>query len=117
MRDFTKYQVWKEAIQIAKKVYELTLSFPSEEKFGLISQMRRCAVSIYSNIAEGCSRSSEKDFVRFIEIAIGSLFELKSQLYLSNELTFINNQLLNQISLELDKIGKHLNSLRNKIKS
>lgn len=86
MRDFTKYEVWQLAIDLALKVYQTTKTFPEEEKFGLTSQLRRTAISISSNIAEGASRSSDKEFKRFVEVAMGSLFEIKSQLIVSKKL-------------------------------
>ena len=79
MFNFEKLDVWQEAIQFADLVYEVTDDFPSEELFGLTNQMRRAAVSISSNIAEGSSRMSRADFARFVEIATGSLFEVVSQ--------------------------------------
>src|SRR6266508_1371076 len=79
MFNFEKLDVWQEAIQFADLVHELTGNFPDEERFGLTNQMRRAAVSISSNIAEGSSRVSRTDFARFVEIATGSLFEVVSQ--------------------------------------
>ena len=76
MFNFEKLDVWQEAIQFADLVYGLTGDFPSEERFGLTNQMRRAAVSVSSNIAEGSSRVSRADFARFVEIATGSLFEV-----------------------------------------
>ncbi len=90
MRNFRELEVWKESIEIVKKVYSITNAFPSNEKFGLVSQMNRCRVSIASNIAEGCSRKSEIDFARFLEISIGSSFELETQLIISNNLIYID---------------------------
>lgn len=86
MRDYTKYEVWVDGIEISVRIYEITNSFPEHEKYGITSQLRRASVSISSNIAEGCSRSSEKDFKRFVEIALGSAFEVKRQLIISNKL-------------------------------
>ena len=88
MRDFTKYEVWVDGIEIAIEIYELTKGFPDDKKFGLIAQLRRASISISSNIAEGCSRSSEKDFKRFIETALGSAFEFKTPLIISFKLSF-----------------------------
>src|ERR1043166_6277322 len=79
MFNFEKLDVWQEAINFADLVYELTGAFPSDERFGITNQMRRAAVSISSNIAEGSSRVSRTDFARFVEIATGSLFEVVSQ--------------------------------------
>lgn len=79
MFNFEKLEVWKKAMVLADRVYVLTRQFPSDERFGLTNQMRRAAVSISSNIAEGCSRSSKADFSRFVELAAGSAFELTTQ--------------------------------------
>ena len=79
MFNFEKLDVWQKSIALADLVYALTKAFPADERFGLTNQMRRAAVSISSNIAEGASRSSKPDFRRFIEIAAGSAFELVSQ--------------------------------------
>ena len=91
MRNFRKLDIWNDGISIVKKVYQLSASLPSEEKFGLRSQICRAAVSIPSNIAEGCSRTSEKDFQRFLEIAIGSAFELEPQFILILEMKLAPN--------------------------
>lgn len=115
MRDYTKYDIWIDGIEISLKVYEVTKTFPEEEKFGITSQLRRAVISISSNFAEGCSRSSEKDFKRFIEIALGSAFELKTQLIISNKLGFLKTNSLSELVEQVDKVSKQLNSLRNKL--
>lgn len=81
-------QIWSRSISLVKKVYILTQDLPSEEKFGLISQIRRCAVSIPSNIAEGAGRNNVNEFVQFLGIAFGSTYELETQLILLYELNF-----------------------------
>ncbi|MEP0366641.1 MAG: four helix bundle protein [Cyclobacteriaceae bacterium] len=116
MRDYTKYDIWNDGIDICVKVYELTESFPDVEKFGLISQLRRASVSIPSNFAEGCSRSTEKDFKRFIEISLGSAFEMKTQLIISNRLGFVPESILIDFTNSINKLSKQLNALRNKLK-
>lgn len=95
MRDFTKYDIWKDGIENSIKIYSLTKSFPDEEKFGMTSQIRRASISIASNFAGGCSRTSEKDFKRFLEVALGSAFELKTQLIISYKLKYIEEADLN----------------------
>ena len=82
MFNFEKLEVWQKAIDFADLVYRETQSFPAEERFGLTNQMRRAAVSVSSNIAEGCSRISKGDFARFVEIATGSVFEVVSQAFI-----------------------------------
>ena len=116
MRDFTKYNVWKDSVEFCTAVYKLTSSFPDSAKFGLVSQLRRAAVSISSNIAEGASRTSEMEFCRFIEIAIGSGFEIKSQTIVSAKLGFISNEQEILLINDLDSVLKQLSALRNKLK-
>ena len=117
MRDFKKLDIWKNGIQLVKQVYLLSDKLPSEEKFGLRSQLTRAAVSVPSNIAEGCSRNSEIEFKRYLEIAIGSLFEVETQLIIAQELEFIKPQELEDIFILVQKEGKMINSLINKIKN
>lgn len=89
MFNFEKLDVWQKSIALADLIYVLTKGFPGDERFGLTNQMRRAAVSISSNIAEGCSRGSKTDFRRFIEIATGSAFELVSQARIAREQSFL----------------------------
>ncbi len=84
-------EAWKESIKLVKDIYTLTNKFPKDELFGLISQLRRAAVSIPSNIAEGSMRSSDKDSLRFIEISLGSIAEIETQIIISKELGFVDN--------------------------
>ena len=86
MFNFEKLDVWHKAIEFADTVYSVTKGFPSDERFGLTNQMRRAAVSVSANIAEGTSRSSRSDYARFVEIATGSLFEVVSQSVISKRL-------------------------------
>lgn len=89
--DYKQLDAWKESMKLVQLVYELTYHFPDEEKFGLVSQLRRASVSIPSNIAEGQSRNSNKDYKRFVEIALGSTLELETQLLIASRLNFINS--------------------------
>jgi four helix bundle protein len=107
--------VWQKGIALAKAIYQLTSRFPSEEKFGLVSQMRRAAVSIPSNIAEGQARHTTGEFIQFISHAEGSTAELETQLILSVELGFImKKQSMNEF-IFLDDIRRMLNGLRRKL--
>lgn len=92
MFNFEKLDVWRKVIEFADLVYSLTGAFPDNERFGLTSQMRRAAVSISSNIAEGSSRFSRDDYARFLEIATGSLFEVVSQSFIATKQGFISDQ-------------------------
>lgn len=91
MHQFRRLDVWHAAVQLAVEIYRLTRAFPREEQFGLVTQMRRAAVSVSSNIAEGAGRGSPSEFARFLRIAIGSVCELESQLELSRKLGFSND--------------------------
>lgn len=117
VRDFRTLNVWQEGISIIKRVYSLSKSLPATEKFGLRSQITRCAVSIPSNIAEGCSRSSQADFKRFLEIALGSAFELEPQLIIIEELCIITNGEINEIKKQLNIEQKMINNLIQKLKA
>jgi len=106
-----KLNVWQVSMQFAKEVYQTTSSFPSEEKFGLVSQMRRSAVSIPSNIAEGAARQGKKEFKNFLSIAQGSLSELDTQLDLSVRLGFLEEKRYENLSNEMIMVDKMLTSL------
>lgn len=105
-----KLNVWKESIELVTAIYELTKTYPPEEKFGLVSQMRRAAVSVSSNISEGAARSSRKERKRFYEIARSSLVELDTQLEISKATSIISQA-------DLDKLGKLMNKIFAKISS
>ena len=116
MRDFRKYEIWKEGLDLSHGIYQLTKGFPKEELFGLTSQMRRASVSIPSNIAEGSSRSTETGFAFFIEIAIGSAFELETQLELSKRNGYISDEKLAEILAPLQVSQRKMNAFHNKLK-
>lgn len=117
MRNYKNLKIWKQGIEIVKQIYVLVEQLPSNEKFGLKSQITRAADSIPSNIAEGCSRNSEVEFKRFLEIAMGSLFEVHTQLIIIQELNFINSEDLESIFELLETEGKMINGLINTIKN
>ena len=109
---FEKFEVWQESIQFADQVYDCTRGFPREEQFGLTSQMRRAAVSVSSNIAEGTSRASDIEFARFVEIAYGSLMEIVSQSFVANRQSFPATPAFNEIYSETETIARKLSGLR-----
>jgi len=117
MHNFKDLNVWKKSRQIVKEVYLFTSNFPKEEKFGLTSQIRRSAISIPSNIAEGCGRKTQKDFCNFLYIAQASSFEFETQLMLSLDLGFLDSQAFNQNLNQLNEIQKMLNGLINSIEN
>ena len=100
MHQYTKLVVWEKSVNVACSVYQLSKTFPGIEKFGLISQMTRAAVSISTNIAEGSGRNSKKEFIQFLSIANGSVCELETQLLISNKLNYCPNR-----SIPEDKFG------------
>lgn len=104
--------VWQKSIQLVKQIYQLTRKFPSEEKFGLISQMRRAVVSVPSNIAEGQARRTTGDYIRFVSTAEGSLAELETQLIIAIELEFCMKNEAEDCFALMVEIRKMLNALR-----
>ena len=112
MFNFEKLDVWQEAINFADTIYAVTRKFPDEERFGLTNQMRRAAVSISSNLAEGTSRSSRADFARFVEIATGSLFEVISQATISRRQGFMADKDFRQLCSACEKQSRMLSGLR-----
>ncbi|MCB2197181.1 MAG: four helix bundle protein [Bacteroidetes bacterium] len=115
MKNFKKLKIWEKGFIIAIETYKITKEFPPEEKYGLTSQINRSAVSISSNIAEGSSRRSEKDYFRFTEIALGSCFELESQFLIAYELDFGNKERIENILQEIDKEQKMLITFMRKL--
>ena len=112
MFNFEKLETWQVAIDFADLVYKLTRNFPDQERFGLTNQMRRAAVSISSNVAEGSSRSSRPDFARFVEIATGSLFEIVSQSFIGRREQFLTEEQFQQLYTAAERQGKMLSGLR-----
>ncbi len=107
MFNFEKLDAWKKAISLANAVYEATKSFPPDERFGLTNQLRRAAVSISSNLAEGCSRSSQADFARYVEIATGSAFEVASQAVIARDQGYLREaefKLIQDAALEITRM-------------
>jgi four helix bundle protein len=104
MHNYKELEIWKASKNFCVPIYKLTAKFPDEEKFGLISQLRRACVSVPSNIAEGSARATNKDFVKFLRFSLGSCREIDTQLLVSVELEFIKNDEIEPISKELNRI-------------
>jgi four helix bundle protein len=117
MFNFEKLEVWQKAIDFADLVYKETQAFQSEERFGLTNQLRRAAVSISSNIAEGSSRSSKTDFARFIEIAAGSVFEAVSQTFIARRQSFFSEEQFRNIYTNAEQLSRMLSGLRKSLLS
>ena len=115
MHNYNNLQIWQQAMDLVEDIYKLTASFPTEEKFGLVSQMTRAAVSIPSNIAEGAGCNSDKDFAHFISIAIGSLYELNTQIVLSERLGYINQIQSQELQKKLDNLQRKSVSFKSKL--
>jgi len=114
MKDFKKLEVWKKSMVLTKAVYFFAKLLPKEERYGLYSQVTRSSVSIPSNIAEGSAKSSDKDYKRFLEIALGSAFELETQLLLIQELKLINKS-LEQTIIQTREVQKMLQGFIRKL--
>ena len=109
-KSFRELTVWQKSMELVTNVYRATSSFPSSEKYGLTNQIRRCAVSIPSNIAEGQGRNSPREFVQFLGIAKGSLCELEIQLQIATNLGFLENEVT--VIDQINQIGKMLTALK-----
>jgi len=113
--NFKKLIIWQESLELVIETYKITKSFPSQEKFGLSSQLNRCSVSIPSNIAEGTSKSSEKHFKNYLETSLGSAFEWETQIIIAHRVGYINQneftELENRISKIQNMIYKFMTSL------
>ena len=105
IRTHKDLDVWKDSIELVTKIYQLVSNFPKEERFGLVDQIKRAAISIPSNIAEGAARNSQKEFLQFLYIALGSIAELETQLIISKKLGFLNDE---GIFEDLEKIKSKL---------
>lgn len=117
MRDYRKIQVWSRAHQFVLAVYKLTESFPPKEQYGLTSQLRRAVLSVPTNISEGCGRSTEAEFSRFIDISHGSASEVDYLLLVSHDLGYIENQTYQGLYKELTEIRKMLTGLVKAVRS
>ena len=117
MRDYHKLRAFELADQLALAIYKCTKSFPKEEMFGLTSQIRRSAVSVPSNIVEGCAKSSQADYARFLEIAYGSVCEVEYQLSLAERLEYLEEQVAKDTTSLANETGRVLNGLLRSLKS
>ena len=116
MHQFKELVIWKRSRLFCSSIYEVTARFPSDEKFGLTNQLRRASVSIPSDIAEGSSRNSNKDFSRFLEIAIGSAYEIETQILIPSDLGFITTEEATKLVTEISEIIKMISKFRSTLK-
>lgn len=116
MKDYRKLTVWEKAHRLVLEVYKLTCTYPREEQFNLISQLRRAATSVPTNIVEGCGRFTQKDFAKFLQDAFGSAQEIEYLLFLSSELNYMDNEKYNVINAQVNEVKAMLLSLLEKIR-
>ena len=117
MHDYKQLKVWSKSIDLVVDIYKATSEFPKEEKYGLISQMRRCAVSVPSNIAEGAGRNSDKEFCHFLSVAHGSFYELETQLIVSQRLELIDKTISDELCAKINEVQKMSYNLQSKLKA
>ena len=117
MKDYRELKVWERAHQLTLAVYKTTAMFPKDELYGLTSQIRRACASIPANIAEGCGRSGDAEFARFLQIAMGSASELDYHLLLARDLNFVNSGDYEQFANELTEVRRMLNSFIQKLRA
>lgn len=116
-RNFREYKVWQDAVAYATKVYKITSRMPYFEKKGLCDQLQRAAVSISSNIAEGAAKPSDTDFARFLDTALGSAYEVETQLLISKNVGYIDDVLYSDMTKSLMEIERQLTAFIRKIRS
>ncbi|EJL67023.1 four helix bundle protein [Flavobacterium sp. CF136] len=116
MSDFRKLLIWQKSMALITKIYFSTNNFPKEEIFGLTSQIRRSSISIPSNITEGSGRESDKDFLRFLNISTGSLFEMQTQLEIAKNITYLNQEEFNNLYEDNREVERMLVAFIKKIK-
>jgi four helix bundle protein len=115
MHQYKELSIWKKSVELGTEIYKLTKQFPSDERFGLISQLRRAAVSVPSNIAEGAGRKSDREFCQFLSISYGSLCELDTQLIISTILGYVKEDEINKYSEKIVELQKMIFVLINKL--
>ncbi len=112
MHNFRELKIWQKSRDFVIEIYTITAKFPNQEKYVLVSQINRSVISISSNIAEGSGRSSSKDFQRFLDIAIGSAFELESQLIIAHDLGYYNDDSLSTLTIKIQEIQKMIRGFK-----
>jgi four helix bundle protein len=117
MRNFRQLTIWTKSIELSQAIYRITKKLPEDEKFGLTPQMRRASISIPSNITEGCRRNSDIEYKRFLEIAMGSAFELETQLIIACRIDYLSFQETENLLTQITELEKQINALINKLKN
>lgn len=114
--DYRNLEVWQKAMELTMMIYDAADTFPTHERYGLVSQMERAAVSIPSNIAEGYGRQSDKEFYHFLSIARGSLYELQTQVYIASGRSYISRERADKIDQKLDQLGRMIYGFMKRLK-
>ena len=117
MHNYKKLHIWQDGIKPARRIYEVTSTFPVNEKFGIVSQMTRAAVSIPSNIAEGAGRNSTKDFVNFLSIATGSIFELHTQITICEQVGLIDTSTAKQLAEQTFSLQQQITTFQQRLEN
>ena len=119
MRNFKELEIWTLGMEIVQEIYSISNNLPKAERYGLVSQITRAAVSIPSNIAEGCAKSSEKEFKLYLERALGSTFELETQILIIEELAMVESdnvpKVISMLQLEQKKLGSFISTIKARI--
>ena len=116
MHNYKKLLIWQKSMELVYETYEMTKNFPTEEKYGLTNQLKRCSVSIPSNIAEGTGKSSDKHFIIFLEHSLGSSFEWETQICIALKLGYINQEKFSELEKRVNEIQNMIFSFKTKIK-
>ena len=117
MDNYKELKVWQRAVELVEKVYKISRTFPKEERFGLVSQLQRSAVSVPANIAEGWGRGTTQEYIYFLRVARGSLMELETHLIITQRIYYPTAKPTDDIFQEIEVIGKMINGLIGKLKS
>ena len=115
MHNYKNLHIWQDGINLAKTIYQVTSNFPANEKFGIVSQMTRAAVSVSSNIAEGAGRGSNKEFANFLGIAVGSLFELHTQITICEQIGYIDAETLQELEKQIILLQQQITAYKQRI--
>lgn len=115
MHNYKNLHIWQEGIKLARRIYEVTSTFPANEKFGVVSQMTRAAVSIPSNIAEGAGRNSKKEFANFLSIAVGSIFELHTQIVICEQIGYIDEKTAQELDNQTFTLQQQITAFKQKL--
>ena len=115
MHNYKNLHIWQDGIKLARRIYEITSKFPANEKYGIVSQMTRAAVSIPSNIAEGSGRNGNKEFANFLNIAIGSIFELHTQIVICEQIGYIDAETLKELETQTFTLQQQISAYKQRI--